>query len=41
LFKRSKYKNIRMALSLRSSAAYSRILGWRFHYVQAQQIQEY
>jgi len=30
-----------MALSLRSSAAYSRISGWRFHFVQAQPIQEY
>jgi len=29
-----------MALSLCSSAAYSRIFGWRFHFVQAQLIQE-
>jgi hypothetical protein len=28
-----------MALSLRSSAVYPRIFGWRFHCVQAQQIQ--
>jgi hypothetical protein len=41
LLKRNLFKNIWMALSLCSSAAYSRISGWRFHCVQAQPIQEY
>jgi hypothetical protein len=37
-FKRSIFKNNWMALSLRSSAAKTSIiiLGWRFHFVQAQ-----